>query len=359
MEIRGVKVKNNKSLKSQEIRNTLGAKKSFFSLSDGMKEILEIVLTVAVSFVGTYLFLPWHGTISAIPIVIISALLCAQFKTNEIFKAAVFFVSPFSVSLLVGTGVYESLVFGISCFAFYILASLSVSLFKKEKSYFKIVSVFTLIISIGLHCFLNSTPWDVYKSKNAMLDYVKDSYAGEPLYASSVKFNTWDRTYSLSLFPHHDMGQSLNVVLKDGKIIEDEYVEYAEKYNMIVGAGQITYVIRKMYPDLKFSVERNRIHGYPFLSSASIEPKADYSKYMDFSVYFPSYNDIFEFSELSENCYRALITSGFYCRNITFYGGVGQRYIAKISVPFDSVTGSLDKYITPCDDNIFSYTALK
>ena len=161
------------------------------------------------------------------------------------------------------------------------------------------------------------------------------------------------------LVPQHFEGENLEVVLKDGVIVKDEYIEFAEKYNMLVGAGQITYIIREMYPELKFSVERDGIVGYPFSASASVEPKADYSRFMDFSVYFTSYNSADEFISMAESCYRELIKSGFYCRTLTFYGGIGTRYIAKINVPFDSFVGNLGNFVEPCDSNVFLYTSLK
>ncbi len=352
-------MKNRNNLKSQEIKNTLGSKKSFFSLLEGFEDFLQIVLTVAVSFVGTYLFLPWHGIVSALPIVVVCSVICTFFTINPIIKTAIFFVSSFSISLLLGENVFDSIIRGVFCGIFYMLSNISVSLFKQGKISNRIVASLLIVASLGLHWFSNSTPWDAQKSNKEIMNYVKDSYSGEPLYATDVKFNSFDRTYSLMLVPHHDMGEALNVVLKDGEIITDEYVEYSEKYNMLVGAGQITYVIRKMFPELKFLVESNRIQGYPFSTSASILPKFDYSKYMDFSVYFTSYNGATEFSQLAEKCYRALLTSGFHCRTITFFGGIGTRYVAKISVPFDSFTGNLEKYVEPCDKNIFLYTSLK
>ncbi len=351
---------NNKDfLKSKEMKNILSQKRSFFSLPEGFNEYLGIILAVAFSFIGTYLFLPWHGIISTIPFVIICAFICTFLKTNELLKEALFFITPFAVSLLLGENVKSALVLGILCGIFYILAYVTVSSFKKKQISFKIVAAFLLVLSLGVHCFANSTPWDVHKSKNAILNYVKESYSGEPLYASEVKFNSFDRTYSLSLVPQHDASIGLSVVLKDGKIIKDDYIKYTEKYNMLAGAGRITYVIRKMYPELKFKVESERIVGYPFMTSATVQPKADYSRFMDFSVYFTSYNGAKEFSELAEECYRALITSGFYCRTITFYGGIGTRYVAKISVPFGSLTGNLENFVEPYDSNIFLYSSLK
>ena len=346
-------------LKSQEMKRKLGAKKSFFSLPDGMSDYVGIILTVAVAFLGTYLFLPWHGTISAFPVVIVCAFVCTIFKCNEIFKAAVFFVSPFSISLLLGEDVASGIYFGILCAVFYVLAYGCVSMSKKKKTKFKIVSAVLLVFAFGVHVFANSTPWDVSQSKNAMLNYVKENYVGEPLYATDVRFNSFQREYSLTLIPQHFEGENLEVVLKDGVIVKDEYIEFAEKYNMLVGAGQITYIIREMYPELKFSVERDEIVGYPFSSSASVEPKADYSRFMDFSVYFTSYNSADEFVSIAESCYRELIKSGFYCRTLTFYGGIGTRYIAKINVPFDSFVGNLGNFVEPCDSNVFLYTSLK
>lgn len=352
-------MKNVDYLKNQEIKRKLGAKKSFFSLPDELSGTVGIVLAVAVSFLGTYFFLPWHGTVSAIPIVILCAFACVFFKCNEIFKAAVFFICPFSTSLLMGENVLNGVVFGTFSFVFYVLACFSVSMFKKDTKMFKAFSVVVLLLSFGVHVFANSTPWDVSESKGAILNYVKENYGGEPLYATDVRFNSFDRNYSLNLIPQHFENESLRVVLKDGKIVKDEYIEFSEKYNMLVGAGQITYVIRKMYPELKFSVERDRIVGYPFSSSATVSPKADYSKFMDFSVYFTSYNSAKEFTVLAEECYRELIKSGFYCRTITFYGGIGTKYVAKISVPFDSFLGNLENFVEPCNEIGFVYTALR
>lgn len=352
-------MKTGNNFKSQEIRNKLGAKKSFFSLPDEIKDSFGIILTVAVAFVGTYLYLPWHGIVSSIPFVVICAFGCAFFKANEILKAAIFFITPFSVSLLLGEKVPYALELGVFCAVFYILAYSSVSLFKKGKINFKIASVFLLVLSLALHIFANSTPWSVSENNKLMSKYIRENYSGEPLYATDVKFDSFDRTYTLSLIPHHNAGTELDVVMKDGKIIKDEYVDYSEKYNMLVGAGQITYVIRKMHPELKFTVESDNIYGYPFSAPATTVPTMDYSRFMDFSVYFSSYNDAKSFTALAEECYRALITSGFYCRTITFYGGTGTRYIAKISVPFNSMTGNLEGFVEPCDNDIFLYTSLK
>jgi hypothetical protein len=146
--------------------------------------------------------------------------------------------------------------------------------------------------------------------------------------------------------------------MKDEKIVLDEYIEYSEKYNMIIGAGKITESIRKLYPTLNFKVESNQIKGYPFANKPSVISNVDYSKYMDFSIYFESYNDVKKFSALAESCYRALLKTNFNCRTLTFYGGIGTRYIVKISVPFNSTLSNLENFVTPCDDELFTYSAL-
>lgn len=351
-------MKNDKSRKMNKTleKNYLESKASFF---DGFGDVIMLILTVAVSFVGTYLFLPWHGIISAVPFVIICGIICPRFKTSELLKLALFFISPFSTSLIMNESVLSSFVLGILCSVFYLLSYLAYSFFKKGGIRYRVISAFVLLLALGLHMFSNSTPWDVKENNDKLIDYIQYNYAGEPLSASEIKFDSVDRTYSLYLIPKYDARIALNVVLKDGKIIKDEYVGYTEKYNMLVGAGKITYVIREKFPTLKFHVESNRIFGYPFSVPASVEPKADYSKYMDYSVYFSAYNGAKEFANLAEECYRTLLTSGFCCRTITFYGGIGTRYIAKISVPFNSMTKELDSFVEACDSKHFLYTSLK
>ncbi len=354
---RGIQMKNeNKKLNKTLQKNYLESKESFFH---GLGDTFFMILAVLISFAGTYLFLPWHGIISAVPFVVVCGIICTFIKTSEILKTMLFFVSPFVVALIMNESVLDSFVFGILCSSFYLLSYSARSLFKKGGVKCRTVSAFILLFALGLHVFSNSTPWDVKENNNKLIDYIQYNYEREPLNVSEIKFDSIDRSYSLYLIPNHDARNAFQVVLKDGEIIKDEYVAYTEKYNMLVGAGKITYVIREKYPDLKFSVESNRIFGYPFSVPASIEPKADYSKYMDYSVYFSSYNGVKEFADLAEQCYRALLTSGFGCRTITFYGGIGTRYIAKISVPFNSMTKDLGGFVEACDSNKFFYTSLK
>ncbi len=333
-------------------------KRSFFSIS-GFNDTLGIIIAVFVSFVGTYLFLPRHGVLSSVPMVIVCGFVCAFINVSELLKIALFFISPFSVSLLLGKEVSKSLILGIVCALIYLFAYASVYFFKKKKVAMKAVSATFLLFALAIHVFMNSTPWNVLSSKKALLEYVTGSYSSEPIIASEIEFNYWNRTYGIELVPKNNAGVSLDVVLKNGEVVKDEYVEYAEKANMLVGMGQLTYVIRKLYPELKFYVEGDRICGYPFSVSASVVPKADYSRYMDFSVYFTSYNGAKEFAELSEKCYRALITSGFCCRSITFYGGIGTKYVAKIEVPFNSLTKELSYFVKPYFEKGFVYTTLE
>lgn len=341
------------------MKNKLKAKRSFFSLPEGVAEYVGIVLTVLVAFVGTYFYLPHHGIVSSLPIVILCAFVCTFFKLNEGLKVSLFFIMPFFISTFLGESVKTSLFIGILCGVFYILAYGAVLLFKKKNVKYTVFASLLVVISLCIHVFSNSTPFDVTKNNKALSKYITENYSGEPLSATDVKFNAFDRSYGLFLVPQHDAGISLNVVAKDGKIIRDDFVDYSEKYNMLVGAGRITYVIREMFPDLNFTVESNRIYGYPFSTSATVTPAVDYSRYMDFSVYFTSYNGAKEFTELAEQCYRTLLTSGFCCRSITFYGGIGTRYIAKINVPFDSFKDNLENFVEPCDNDVFLYTSLK
>ncbi len=322
--------------------------------------IFTIVLTVVVSFLGTYLFLPWHGFLSSIPFVIVSAFVCTRIKMNELLKAAIFFVSPFTVSILVEETVPRSFFYALICVLFYVLACFSSKLFKAGKKKFRLASLGILLFSICLHVFVNSTPWSVYGNNKFLNDYLETNYSGEPIRLSGIKFDPFSRTYSVEVLPGYfettdDIkSASLSITAKNSEIVKDEYIDYCEQFNMIIGRGRITKVIRTKYPNVSIRVEGDQIYGYPFASSATINPSVDYSKYMDFSVYFTTYKDIDKFIELSEDCYRALVTSGFCCRNITFYAGIGTRYTAKISVPFSSMTDHLGNFVEMYEDGIFT-----
>jgi hypothetical protein len=357
---KNIKTDNNKKNKSPSKKQEM---KANGNSSDKIisNELLWIIALVGISFVGVYAFLPWHGIVSTIPLVIVASFCCVFLKTGEMIKSAVFFLIPFSICVLLDESMYSALFLSVCCVVFYLSASFSVKLYKSKKNILKIASAGLLVLAFTLHVFVNSTPWNNSHNTDAINNYLQMNYSDEKLLVSDIHFNSFDRTYSVSMIPGTDNTIELDLVFKDGSLVKDEFINYSEKYNMIVGAGKITYVIRKKYPELKFSVESNSIKGYPFYTAdgshlATTEPLMNYSRYMDFSVYFTSYNSIEKFASVAEECFRALLLSGFCCRNITFYGGIATRYIVKISVPFNSYVGNLKNYVTPCDDNVFLYS---
>lgn len=275
------------------------------------------VLCAALGFIGSAGIIPFSGVLTALPILPICAVAAGFLDLHPAAKTLFFAFCGGILGAGYSGDMTDIIVYAVICGVCALSGNAAANLFRDETKRFW--AVLPLAATVAIQLAFGGNIVSYFNAKQVSDNYVNQNYDGADEVVGKLEYHyltrTWRREVSSLPYP-----EAIGELVVCGEVVQDNYVNKVERLLMSKKRAEIANVLRKAFPQGSFTVEAEKIYGYPD-GNVRISDTADYTDRMAFVVYLGALTDSEGFLKSASAYREALTAADIDVAKIVFRGG--------------------------------------
>lgn len=275
------------------------------------------LICAVLGFAGAVCIVPFSGVMTALPLLPVCALLAGFVDMHPAAKATIFAVCGGMLGAGYSGEAFDIIVFAAICGISALLGHVTVNIFRDETKRFWAVLPLAAVVAIQLVFGGNIVSY--VKAMQVSENYVNQHYDGADENVGKLEYHylsgSWRR--EITSLPR---AEAIGGLVVCDKVVQDNYVNKVERLLMAKKRTEIANVLRDAFPNGSFTVESEKIYGYPD-GDVKITDNTDYTDKMVFVVYLGALTDGDGFLASAEEYREALIAAEVDVARVVFRGG--------------------------------------
>ncbi len=275
------------------------------------------LLCAALGFIGSVCIIPFSGVMTALPILPICAVAAGFLDLHPAAKTLFFAFCGGILGAGYSGDIFDIIVYAAVCGVSGLLGNVTVNMFRDETRRFWAVLPLAAVAAIQLVFGGNIISY--INAKQVSDNYVNQHYDGNNETVGKLEYHYFSRSWrrEISSLPH---AEAISELVVCDKVVQDNYVNKVERLLMAEKRAEIANVLRNAFPDGSFTVEAEKIYGYPD-GDVFISDNTDYTDRMVFVVYLGALTDSEGFLNYASAYREALMAADIDVAKIVFRGG--------------------------------------
>ena len=286
-------------------------------MKEKLKPFLNPTLCALLGFIGAVCITPFSGVITTLPLLPLCGLAASFLKLNIVIKILVFACCGAVLSAGYSGEPAYIILYAIICGVTVLLCEFAHKMLAKSKTRFW--AILPVAAAVAIQTTFGGNIVSYINAKQLSDDYVNANYDGTDEVVDGLEYDFLTQTWRRNIYSLPKPEVIGNIVI-GGEYIHDNYVDKVEQKLMEEKRAELASVLRKAFPDGRFTVASEKISGYPE-GNVFISDTTDYSDKMVFVVYLGELTDRNGFLKIASAYNEVVMQSSFASSKVIFRGG--------------------------------------